>query len=326
MSTDVDIFLAHYGVKGMKWGVRKADGPSRREVRTTAKYLRKGLDREAAEKKAKGRIAAENILLGVGATLVVAGAGYAAYRIGDRHFGSVNLPAGSKVHHVNVHGPNLEVQNKPMFVSFKRSDQKFYDSIFANFSRNRSRAENIYKSTLETTTDIKAPSNFEAARLYREFQKKHPELTDSYSTFNYSFNGEGAGSTRLKKAFQEHLQSKGYNAMIDNFDSVKSLRSRTQRPTILFDPTNSIKKVEDILLDNAKVSATAVKYEMANLASKAAFNPVTVGLGGLAGYSAYSNYRGTEGRQETRVDNYKRSHPNTKLSDAEIYNLVGYKR
>lgn len=326
MTTDVDDFLAHYGVKGMRWGViRKGSdsGPSRREVRTTAKYLRKGYDPQEAAKKARGRMAAENVLLVAGATVLAAGAGYAAYRTADRHFGGVNLPMGAKMHHVNVHGPKLEVTDKPMFVAFKKGDQKFYDSVFANFAKNRVGAENIYKSTLESTTDIRAPSNFQAKRLYKEFQKTHTDVKDSYAAFNYSFNGEGQGSPRVKRAFSEYMQSKGYNAMIDNFDSVKSLRSKTMKPTILFDPTSSIKKVDDILLNNGKITLNAAKYELGNLASKTLVNPKSVALTLMVGLGAFSSNRSVERQREIRVDDYKKQNPGTRLSEAEIYNLVG---
>jgi hypothetical protein len=323
--TDVDDFLSHYGVKGMKWGVIRKDpsaGPSRREVRTTAKYLEKGFALEVAEKKARGRIAVENALLVAGGTALAAGAGYAAYRQAERVFGSVNLPMGTPVHHVNVHGPNLDIKDKPMFVAFNKKDQKFYDSVFANFARNRAAAENIYKSTLETTTDIKAPSNFEAKRLYKEFSKKFKPGMD-YSEFNYSFNGEGLGNPQLKKEFSKFMQGKGYNAMIDNFDTMKSTRIRTTKPTILFDPTRSIKKVNDILLDNDKVMVSSLKYQLMSSANNAALSPKAPILGALVGLGAFGKFRSTERPREIQVDAYKKQYPGTKLSDAEIYNLVG---
>lgn len=328
MSDPVDDFLAHYGVKGMKWGVTREDssggGPSRREVRTTAKYLNKGFDLEVAQKKARGRIAVENVLLVTGATVLAAGVGYAAFRKAEKVFGSVNLPMGTPVHHVNVHGPKLDIQDKPMFVSFNKRDQKFYDSVFAGFAKNRAKAENIYKSTLKTTTDIKAPSNFEAKRLYKQFAKQFDSKMP-YSEFNYSFNGEGTGSPRLKKEFANFLQKKGYNAMIDNHDTVKSALYRTTKPTILFNPTRSVKKVNDVLLDNGKIDASTLKYDLFSLtkqASKqAAVSPSSLVLSLLVGLGGGGRIKAEKNR-EARVDNYKKLYPGTQLSDAEIYNLV----
>lgn len=54
MSTETDDFLAHYGVKGMKWGKRKSgsEGPSRKELRTMDKAER-AKDRAEAEKRSQ---------------------------------------------------------------------------------------------------------------------------------------------------------------------------------------------------------------------------------------------------------------------------------
>lgn len=56
MTTDTDIFLAHYGVKGMKWGVRKqasADRKAgRKELRQVSKDARSAMK---ASRKAKTR-------------------------------------------------------------------------------------------------------------------------------------------------------------------------------------------------------------------------------------------------------------------------------
>lgn len=52
MEDQLDDFLAHYGVKGMKWGVRKKK-PSRRVLRRAAKIRkrRQELQTEAAQKR-----------------------------------------------------------------------------------------------------------------------------------------------------------------------------------------------------------------------------------------------------------------------------------
>lgn len=84
--------LQHYGVLGMKWGVRKdrSSGGSRgsggnRQSKLAAKYRAKGMSKVQAEKKAKRRVMAERAALGVGAAAAAAGAGYAAYKYGKKH-------------------------------------------------------------------------------------------------------------------------------------------------------------------------------------------------------------------------------------------------
>lgn len=74
MADDLDDFLAHYGVKGMKWGVRKAEGssgssPTRRpsmspKTKDQAKYIGKEL--------AFGSIGPAALLMGAGPPISIA--------------------------------------------------------------------------------------------------------------------------------------------------------------------------------------------------------------------------------------------------------------
>lgn len=70
--------LVHYGVKGMKWGVRKQrDGGEARQ--------------RSPEEQAARRARAKKIAIGAGILVAVAGAGYVAYKLNQ----SGNLPISS---------------------------------------------------------------------------------------------------------------------------------------------------------------------------------------------------------------------------------------
>lgn len=81
--------LYHYGVKGMKWGVRKAYDPvgrkalvkekSRYRQRLEEKYRSKGMTVDEAEKSASKRIRNERIAIGAAAVV----AAIAAYKLAD---------------------------------------------------------------------------------------------------------------------------------------------------------------------------------------------------------------------------------------------------
>lgn len=84
----VDEFLAHYGVKGQKWGVRKKEDGSGDESSSEDKKL------TDAEKKAR----AKKVAIGVGALLAVAGAGAVAYQLnknGKLPISSIRKPSKS---------------------------------------------------------------------------------------------------------------------------------------------------------------------------------------------------------------------------------------
>ena len=62
MTTELDNFLEHYGVKGMKWGVRKADSSSSRPSSSSDSSLAKHLAKEVA----LGSITPAAMLMGAG--------------------------------------------------------------------------------------------------------------------------------------------------------------------------------------------------------------------------------------------------------------------
>lgn len=73
MADDLDDFLAHYGVKGMKWGVRKAEGssgssPTRRPMSPEAKGHVKYVGKELAF----GSIAPAAMIMGLGPPMSIA--------------------------------------------------------------------------------------------------------------------------------------------------------------------------------------------------------------------------------------------------------------
>src|SRR6185437_14594396 len=100
---NLDDVLLHFGVKGMKWGVRKdkdvtsrsktpkeklyhiPDKKSAHRVRLEANYLKKGFADDKAEQLAARRIKAEKIVAATLLTATAAAATYVGYQeIGKR--------------------------------------------------------------------------------------------------------------------------------------------------------------------------------------------------------------------------------------------------
>ena len=82
--------IKHYGIPGMKWGVRKfierqEKGKTHRD-RLQNKYLEKGYSKEEASKRAANRIRAEKALaIAGGVTLAAAFTGRATYQAVKKH-------------------------------------------------------------------------------------------------------------------------------------------------------------------------------------------------------------------------------------------------
>lgn len=80
--------LRHYGVKGMKWGVRKEYEPvgrkkSKHRQKLEEKYRSKGMNSNEAEKAADKRIRREKIVAGSAAAALVAAYGYKLVNSGE---------------------------------------------------------------------------------------------------------------------------------------------------------------------------------------------------------------------------------------------------
>lgn len=76
--------LKHYGIPGMKWGVRKfierqEKGKTHRD-RLQNKYLERGYSKEEASKRASNRIRTEKVLAIAGGVTLAAAAAYYAHK------------------------------------------------------------------------------------------------------------------------------------------------------------------------------------------------------------------------------------------------------
>lgn len=180
-----DLELFHYGVKGMKWGVRRKEGPdglvvkskpaikdsdkSAHRVATEARYIQKGYTTEEAAKKADGRIRTQKILLAVGATAVTAAAVYGGKVAFDKRFTGVDLPMGSVLKNINALGDKQDFDRR-MYTTFNEGDTKKYKGLLASALRRNAKDSTIYETSLKATQNIKAPSHHQAKKTIRRIQ------------------------------------------------------------------------------------------------------------------------------------------------------------
>lgn len=104
MGEDLEDFLAHYGVKGMKWGVRKARAES-------SSSTSNGDDSKATEKSIR-RERAKKVAIGTGLLVAAAGAAYVGYKLHE----SGNLPVS------NLKRAKPEVKKKVESIMTEPSD------------------------------------------------------------------------------------------------------------------------------------------------------------------------------------------------------------
>lgn len=236
---ETDDFLAHYGIKGMKWGVtRSSDSPRlSRADKLEIMYQRK-YPAAVARTKAESRARTEKILAISGGILLTAAVATVVGKQIHKEFAPVILKEGSKLQNVNAFGDDLNL-NKVTFATFKNSDNKTYAKKFAEEIIGRSEGKKVYATTLKNSAQIKAPSRREAAKLF-EAWKKERNIASSF-TFKNLNRGMMAnpGSSNSPDSFFTFVASKGYNALQDTLDqSSGHLKAKT--PLMIFDGTANL--------------------------------------------------------------------------------------
>lgn len=323
--TAEDLELFHYGVKGMRWGVRRKEGPDGRVVKsktpikdsdksahrvaTEARYIQKGYTTEEAARKADGRIKAQKVLLAVGATAVTAAAVYGGKVAFEKRFTGVDLPMGSVLKNINALGDKQNFDRR-MYTTFNEGDTKKYKGLLASVLRTNAENTTIYETSLKATQNIKAPSHHQAKKLFEEFKAENKYNTRmSYREFNKRLVNE---KNAPGQAFYDFMKTKGYNAVLDSNDQFIS-GYNTKKPLILFNASSSTVKSGQEVVDNKVINKLATVQNLGVL-GKAAAPYVGLGVAWVGGNKALD----TRNRHGS-VNRYFKEHPNSKMSYAEVY-------
>lgn len=336
-------YIKHFGVKGMKWGVRNDDSVSgsnppkripNRQIKYEARALKKGASKEEAAEIARKKVIRDRVLIGAA---VVVGLGVTAYIVNDKvqkDFRSIDLPANTLVNHIHKLGDDVDIDRR-LYVTTGKKDGVKYSGIYAKALRKRAtsqglEAPEIRKLALRTTERIKAPSNREAAKLYNEWRfsssSNRLSLPPDYREFNAllvrSGNKNQSPGRGFDQAWYDILKKKGYNAILDTNDQHDS-GYNTRAPLILFNAKSSTTQVTNRPLDASSISRDSDAADKAILGHLL----VTTHLpfyGAIAasvvGVKAVSNTV-----KKAQVNKYKKQHPQTRLSDAEIWKML-YKK
>ena len=332
---DADTFLAHYGKKGMKWGVvnddvvdtagspsrptakRSSNGSAsesskRKRLELEAHYLEKGITGEAAQQKIDKRLKVEKGLKIAGAVAVVGlGAYVAKNQLGKRYAG-VTLEKGFDLTYINAMGPKADY-NRRLYTTFNEGDTKKYRGLLASQLRQNQTDTTIYETKLTAREQIKAPSNKEAARIYKELVSKgqldaHPQ---GYKYFNKDLVTDGPGS----KTFYSEMSKRGYNALLDTNDQFIS-GYNTKKPLILFNAESSTVKTGEKIVSKQTTDGLANRQKAA-IVGKSFIPHAAVG----AALVAVSKKSKSKNKYEA-VNAYLAEHPNSKMTPAQIFNSL----
>lgn len=225
--------LYHWGIKGMKWGVRRyqnkdgtltnagkkrySDGEAKstHRSRLEERYRKQGMSAEQAKAAADKRIRTEKIVaIAAGMTVAAATAYVVNKNIKERadHI----IKAGSTMQRVTGN-PN-ESLDRAFYASYKKGDKIRYKGLYGQ--QIKSNGNEAHKVTLTANKDVRIVSRKKAAEVFADLYKNDPEFKEAFQKSNSSMAGRmGIFDDRAKllndaskPMTDKQLMKRGYDA------------------------------------------------------------------------------------------------------------------
>lgn len=394
--------IYHYGVKGMKWGVRrfqnkngsltnagrkrydddngngnsngngKSAAPSSKKtiskstnislntsvkksnhrLKLEEKYKQQGMTKEQAEIAAEKRIRTEKIVAVVGAMTVAAATAYVVNKNIKYRADSI-IKSGTTMQRITLN--KNETLDNAFYSSYKNSDKLKYKGKFGKELTDPRGVKNVYNMSINTNQDVKIASRKKAVDTFKdlwendaEFRKNYNKLVDTnvkgnqflqdnvynkmarkidkassydkvkekaYDLFNANLANHTPENDSMAKQFYNKLKEQGYDAIIDVNDN-KYSGYRTKKPVIIFNGNNKISISDVKKMSNEEIEKTYLKNIGTSVIKAIA------GTSGVAAGSAYAKNILSPTNMNKEIANYKKEHPNTRLTDEEIKKLL----
>lgn len=392
--------IYHYGVKGMKWGVRrfqnkngsltnagrkrydddngngngngKSAAPSSKKtiskstnislntsvkksnhrLKLEEKYKQQGMTKEQAEIAAEKRIRTEKIVAVVGAMTVAAATAYVVNKNIKYRADSI-IKSGTTMQRITLN--KNETLDNAFYSSYKNSDKLKYKGKFGKELTDPRGVKSVYNMSINTNQDVKIASRKKAVDTFKdlwendaEFRKNYNKLVDTnvkgnqflqdnvynkmarkidkassydkvkekaYDLFNANLANHTPENDSMAKQFYNKLKEQGYDAIIDVNDN-KYSGYRTKKPVIIFNGNNKISISDVKKMSNEEIEKTYLKNIGTSVVKAIA------GTSGVAAGSAYVKNILSPTNMNKEIANYKKEHPNTRLTDEEIKKLL----
>ena len=324
---------------------------SNHRLKLEEKYKQQGMTKEQAEIAAEKRIRTEKIVAVVGAMTVAAATAYVVNKNIKYRADSI-IKSGTTMQRITLN--KNETLDNAFYSSYKNSDKLKYKGKFGKELIDPRGVKSVYNMSINTNQDVKIASRKKAVDTFKDlwenddkFRKNYNKLVDTnvkgnqflqdnvynkmarkidkassydkvkekaYDLFNANLANHTPENDSMAKQFYNKLKEQGYDAIIDVNDN-KYSGYRTKKPVIIFNGNNKISISDVKKMSNEEIEKTYLKNIGTSVVKTIA------GTSGVAAGSAYVKNILSPSSMNKEIANYKKEHPNTRLTDEEIEKL-----
>ena len=324
---------------------------SNHRLKLEEKYKQQGMTKEQAEIAAEKRIRTEKIVAVVGAMTVAAATAYVVNKNIKYRADSI-IKSGTTMQRITLN--KNETLDNAFYSSYKNSDKLKYKGKFGKELTDPRGVKSVYNMSINTNQDVKIASRKKAVDTFKDlwenddkFRKNYNKLVDTnvkgnqflqdnvynkmarkidkassydkvkekaYDLFNANLANHTPENDSMAKQFYNKLKEQGYDAIIDVNDN-KYSGYRTKKPVIIFNGNNKISISDVKKMSNEEIEKTYLKNIGTSVVKTIA------GTSGVAAGSAYVKNILSPTDMNKEIANYKKEHPNTRLTDEEIEKL-----
>ena len=326
------------------------DGPkkSKHRLKLEEKYKAKGMNQAQAEEAASKRIKMEKII-GVAAGVTVAAASAYVINKNIQEKSDRIIKSGTTLQRIS-RDPNEDL-DRAFYTAYKKSDTEKYKGLYGN--QITQWGGEAHQMKLKADADVKVVSREKAADVFADLYKNDSEFRDAfkksnevmrendpspvrkrikdlaagtmtdkqlkrqgYDAFNIGLVNHDENGNAAAKKFYSKLKSMGYDAVEDVNDK-KYSGYKAKHAVIVFNRKDKISVSDVKKMTNEQIVSNMKKVYYKQLATSAAE------LGAIAvGGKIASDKIGVAANRKAVIDTYKRKHPNTEMTDAEIYEML----
>lgn len=262
-------YLMHYGVKGMKWGVRHDPEPSDRRNRTSS-YHKTNVGRKISSPSSEAkRKRLRNILLATAGISAAAVVGLEVYKHGMMRADRVLQP-GTIVQNIGAKGKNF---NAPFYAVDNRNDRLFYLKAFSKKATKNDPGRNM-ATILSNKDQVTIAGKKTMDKAYKRAYGNNPIKREIF------YRRLGGLDYSQKSGFNRELRRMGYNGHKDINDMQFLFGGDT--PTVYFGKASglSVRNASEINIKKAKKIKVLTGVGKRSIAQTGA---MAVGVGSIYG-------------------------------------------